>query len=623
MQNIPDLVVIAGPNGCGKTSIFDAIRLFKVIVGPYNGRELNDIQNRELKNELKNVVTFGCDFAEISLTLQLSESEKIYLRDQIRDIESILGDRNTIGATVKITKTGQVQNLSGSQVLPQLLRHYDPTDQIGTFEYIPSDREAQRGDVGSINLTPINLEDEKLERISNAKLKFNKLKYYLIMMYIFDKMEVSEENEKFLPEIQRFFDEFFFPKKFKGVHTDKTLRWQFPIETPDGIHDIDFLSSGEIEILMTYANILKMKHTDSVILFDEPELHLNAALERKIINRIKKIVDSGNQVWLSTHSLEIIGSVPLANLYKMNITLPTDSHNQIELCSSKNDRFETLKTLGASTGIQLISQKIVFVEGFTDKEILDLFFEEFGDVVTFVKTKGVNPLMGVGQALTDILNQVTQYDSCFLIRDRDFLEEAYVEKIKKTYAGKVFVWSTRDIENFLIEPTSILKVLKLLNINGFSGKESVDDALKQIADQLKVNVIADMLAYSINGKLNEKKFGLPHTNSLDALEKSLLEIGVVQRDKFVQQFSVEELTKLLDEKKKLVEDTWETNWRNLCDGKEVLLEFINKHVTPTGSGINLVSFRNLIISEMKNSKSIPTEIIDIVQKKILGDILQT
>lgn len=358
-----------------------------------------------------------------------------------------------------------------------------------------------------------------------------------------------------------------------------------------------------------------MKLTSSVILFDEPDLHLNAALERKLVSRLNRIVSAGNQIWVATHSLEIIGTVPLDSLYKMYSYLPEEG-NQIELCSTKKDRFEALELIGASTGIQLISQKIIFLEGSTDKEILQNLYEEFGDVVSFVITKGLRPLMGLSPVLTDLLDQVTKYETFYMIRDRDLLSDAEAEVIRNKYAGRVFIWKARSIENYLLVPEVLTEVLNQLRIRPFDNEEAVLKALRIIADDLKRELLADMVKYEINRRLSEADFGFPSADTEEDLERTVLQVGETKRNKLIEQLGDDALRKIFQEKKNAIDSIWDANYLHVCNGKRMLQEFINRHIKPHGRNIDIASLESLIVNQMKLTKRIPEDIQE-VMKKIL------
>ena len=44
-------------------------------------------------------------------------------------------------------------------------------------------------------------------------------------------------------------------------------------------------------------------YNDTVFLIDEPELHLNSAIQKKLLIEINKLVGKGCQVWVATHSI--------------------------------------------------------------------------------------------------------------------------------------------------------------------------------------------------------------------------------------------------------------------------------------------------------------------------------
>ncbi|MBL4662131.1 MAG: AAA family ATPase [Flavobacteriaceae bacterium] len=85
MEDLGDLVLIAGQNGVGKSCIFDCIRLLKSSYGGYSDNEIQSWYNEFL---LRNGNEYNIDKIlrdkdlpiTISATLLLSDGEIIYLK---------------------------------------------------------------------------------------------------------------------------------------------------------------------------------------------------------------------------------------------------------------------------------------------------------------------------------------------------------------------------------------------------------------------------------------------------------------------------------------------------------------------------------------------------------------
>ena len=76
---------------------------------------------------------------------------------------------------------------------------------------------------------------------------------------------------------------------------------------PDQIDPFEFnvLSSGEKEVIDILLDLYLRQddYNDTVFLIDEPELHINSAIQKKLLIEINKLVGEECQIWVATHSI--------------------------------------------------------------------------------------------------------------------------------------------------------------------------------------------------------------------------------------------------------------------------------------------------------------------------------
>lgn len=466
VDDLPDLVVIAGPNGAGKSTILDAINIWKQSVSNYSLRQW---MNRD---DMTNIIQKGHTSAHISIEVMYSTDDVEYLSQMNQPVVNT-GSTEEVSLSILTDGSIQFQNRP-SKHLSHLLRYPERKayPQAPIFDYYGPNRFLPTNKFMTFNTDSLSLQNEQYRRIQpsfHIQQKSDNIKDYLYNLNQKDLEWFASERNRLqcrgqldlenapdsFNEIKEIIPELLPNLQFAEVKSGSPIQFLFRV-AQDKLVDLDELSTGEKEILSLFLEIYRTRPCNSIVLIDEPELHLNQSVEARIVPYLYKnvIQNDSNQVFIITHSPGILASTPDSNLFRMDYSSDGEQ-NQIVKISTSTDRMEALKSIVGDLGIFTTNNKFIFLEGTRsdksfDKRILEIMLPALKNKVTFIPSDNCKVVELVSKKVSEILEEEIPFGKFYAIRDRDRLPADEISKLEK-HIPRFKVWPRCMIENFLMD----------------------------------------------------------------------------------------------------------------------------------------------------------------------------
>ena len=287
-DKILDLIVLAGVNGSGKTTILEAIKDF------FNNTNIS-YDEPEKSNIYLNI--FFEDFEK----KQIEEAEK----SSIDNYEHKLQDFFSALQSYEYNRKN-----NGEYYSYLIAKFFENPPKI---IYVPAENKFEEIQTYSTTLSKkykfINTINSNVIRDIPSYIATRR--NYLAT--IEEDLTMKEITNKVVNEINDIFNILELDVKLKGFSKDERTMPIFENSAGEEF-DINDLSSGEKQLFLRTLSIKMLEPNNSIILIDEPELSLHPKWQQRIIEVYKKIGEN-NQIIVATHSPHILGSVSNENIF--------------------------------------------------------------------------------------------------------------------------------------------------------------------------------------------------------------------------------------------------------------------------------------------------------------------
>lgn len=660
---VPRVNVIVGPNGVGKTNVLQSIRLVKSLLAART--------QQEAQQTLISLSAASPHFPNRMSpdALARDKSKPIEIRASLVftpiEIELLRNNREDIARNMAVAQVGlSFQNPAnliqffaspqGRQVLAAALEEFDlflqrlsegqctlgitlepdtgqisPVDPMtglavafldsqlppltSVFSYFPADRSLPIGEV-AVQVGGADIAQQIESHNSQPQLKFQRLKTML-----FNALTFGEgERDSFREEFQRIFDGILRGKEIGEFRTNEIGLLSVYVKDKETgrVTEIDSLSSGEKNLILTFLLIAKTVADGGIVLFDEPELHLNPAVCKELLGfLISAYGDRKNiQFVICTHSPDVLTSAFEADgcaLFHLK-----SSRNISKVGPRAMGEYQmALQRLGTSVGETLLYEGTLLVEG---EEDVDLLRNGFGELIRKFNIKdrgGRKEVEKTARKLQELEARGEKVSPLFIIVDRD--DE--ITNIPDSAAVRVLQWKRRCIDNYFLDIDVLAEAFQdeALVKTPIADSGEVERLLQELAFQQIPEIAAKEAYYeygfespSLRSEDTEGK-AFPEISAalFDRMRASRESIPDVNRNDWIKDFDWRVQTKT--EQLKL---QWEPKWIDVCDGKRLLKDLRRKGFFRT----SMPNVKRRLMQRMKETQSDSWRLMESQLRGLLG-----
>jgi predicted ATPase len=409
------LVILVGPNGCGKSSLFEGMN-------HYYRQESGHGISHEFDYALKEVKTDNPQWNAIC-------------KVKFHDHPTIRGKKQAMRFRTAYRNSSDFQ-------ITSLNRLPAPSENLTFRRLIENDSSVEQNYQRLIAATINGVYSCAKDDLSVPALREELVgKLQKSLRNVFDDLELRNLVDPFSDGT------FFFKKGTVERYAYKNL------------------SGGEkaaFDLLLDFHVTLD-HFTDSVFCIDEPETHMHTALQAKLLEEIYNIVPAPSQIWISTHSL---GAIRLAHrLEKANpgsvAVLDFTGHNfdqPVVITPSNSGKILCEKVLSIALeghADDLMPDRVVICEGSFegnrrknfDAEVYSKIFA--GDSITFISGGSCNDLLKSDNLAAAIVTTLFPAKVSFRLLDRD--ERSPEEVRDLATKGEIRILPRRNLECYLLD----------------------------------------------------------------------------------------------------------------------------------------------------------------------------